>query len=126
MIPNSRTRRITLAMENSTRTAPRWSRRRHCLLRIFTAMPTLAPSALLCGLGHPRGSLDSSGELFPGPVGTSPGFELVRSSNPLWGKGVRLPSFGMLRVGLSGGIGSGKSTVARALARHGAVVIDAD
>jgi dephospho-CoA kinase len=32
----------------------------------------------------------------------------------------------MLRVGLSGGIGSGKSTVARALARHGAVVIDAD
>ena len=35
-------------------------------------------------------------------------------------------SFGMLRVGLSGGIGSGKSTVARALARRGAVVIDAD
>lgn len=32
----------------------------------------------------------------------------------------------MLRVGLSGGIGSGKSTVARALADHGAVVIDAD
>ena len=32
----------------------------------------------------------------------------------------------MLRVGLSGGIGSGKSTVARALARRGAVVIDAD
>jgi dephospho-CoA kinase len=32
----------------------------------------------------------------------------------------------MLRVGLSGGIGSGKSTVARALARKGAVVIDAD
>jgi len=35
-------------------------------------------------------------------------------------------SFGMLRVGLSGGIGSGKSTVARALARRGAVVVDAD
>lgn len=35
-------------------------------------------------------------------------------------------SFGMLRVGLSGGIGSGKSTVAAALARRGAVVIDAD
>ena len=35
-------------------------------------------------------------------------------------------SFGMLRVGLSGGIGSGKSTVARALARRGAIVIDAD
>ncbi len=32
----------------------------------------------------------------------------------------------MLRVGLSGGIGSGKSTVARRLAEHGAVVIDAD
>ena len=32
----------------------------------------------------------------------------------------------MVRVGLSGGIGSGKSTVARALARRGAVVIDAD
>src|SRR2546423_5195795 len=32
----------------------------------------------------------------------------------------------MLRVGLSGGIGSGKSTVARALAARGAVVIDAD
>jgi len=32
----------------------------------------------------------------------------------------------MLRVGLTGGIGSGKSTAARALARRGAVVIDAD
>lgn len=32
----------------------------------------------------------------------------------------------MLRVGLSGGIGSGKSTVAQALARRGAVVVDAD
>jgi dephospho-CoA kinase len=32
----------------------------------------------------------------------------------------------MLRVGLSGGIGSGKSTVSRGLARRGAVVIDAD
>lgn len=32
----------------------------------------------------------------------------------------------MLRVGLSGGIGSGKSTVARLLGGHGAVVIDAD
>ena len=32
----------------------------------------------------------------------------------------------MLRVGLTGGIGSGKSTVARGLARRGAVVIDAD
>lgn len=42
------------------------------------------------------------------------------------GKGVHLVSFGMLRVGLSGGIGSGKSTVARALARRGAIVIDAD
>ena len=32
----------------------------------------------------------------------------------------------MLLVGLTGGIGSGKSTVARLLDRHGAVVIDAD
>lgn len=32
----------------------------------------------------------------------------------------------MLRVGLTGGIGSGKSTVARALADNGATVIDAD
>ncbi len=32
----------------------------------------------------------------------------------------------MLRVGLTGGVGSGKSTVARLLARHGAVVVDAD
>jgi dephospho-CoA kinase len=32
----------------------------------------------------------------------------------------------MLRVGLSGGIGSGKSTVAGRLAEHGAVVIDSD
>ncbi|MCA0336053.1 MAG: dephospho-CoA kinase [Actinobacteria bacterium] len=32
----------------------------------------------------------------------------------------------MLRVGLTGGIGSGKSTVSRELARLGAVVIDAD
>lgn len=32
----------------------------------------------------------------------------------------------MLRVGLTGGIGAGKSTVARRLAGHGAVVLDAD
>src|SRR5437763_10094155 len=32
----------------------------------------------------------------------------------------------MLRVGLRGGIGSGQSTVARGLARRGAVVVDAD
>ena len=32
----------------------------------------------------------------------------------------------MLRVGLTGGIGSGKSTVAALLAEHGAVVVDAD
>jgi dephospho-CoA kinase len=32
----------------------------------------------------------------------------------------------MLRVGLTGGIGSGKSEVARALAARGAVVVDAD
>jgi dephospho-CoA kinase len=33
---------------------------------------------------------------------------------------------GVIRVGLTGGIGSGKSEVARLLAGHGAVVIDAD
>lgn len=32
----------------------------------------------------------------------------------------------MLRVGLTGGAGAGKSTVARRLASHGAVVVDAD
>ncbi|MBB4682932.1 dephospho-CoA kinase [Amycolatopsis jiangsuensis] len=32
----------------------------------------------------------------------------------------------MLRVGLTGGIGSGKSTVANRLAEHGAVVVDSD
>ncbi len=32
----------------------------------------------------------------------------------------------MLRVGLTGGIGSGKSSVSAMLAAHGAVVIDAD
>ena len=32
----------------------------------------------------------------------------------------------MIRIGLTGGIGSGKSTVARLLAERGAVVIDAD
>ncbi len=33
---------------------------------------------------------------------------------------------GTLRVGLTGGIGSGKSTVAKLLATHGAVVVDTD
>src|SRR5436190_10365631 len=32
----------------------------------------------------------------------------------------------MLRVGLTGGIGSGKSTVAGRLAEHGAILIDSD
>ena len=32
----------------------------------------------------------------------------------------------MITVGLTGGIGSGKSEVARLLAEHGAVVVDAD
>ena len=33
---------------------------------------------------------------------------------------------GLLRVGLTGGIGSGKSTVSKLLATHGAVVVDTD
>jgi dephospho-CoA kinase len=37
--------------------------------------------------------------------------------------GLRPPA---LRIGLTGGIGSGKSTVARLLAQHGATVIDTD
>jgi dephospho-CoA kinase len=32
----------------------------------------------------------------------------------------------VLRIGLTGGIGSGKSTVSRLLAAHGAVIVDAD
>lgn len=36
------------------------------------------------------------------------------------------PPLGRLRVGLTGGIGSGKSTVAVALARRGALVVDTD
>src|SRR4051794_21499968 len=35
-------------------------------------------------------------------------------------------SIGVLMIGLTGGIGSGKSTVALSLARRGAIVIDAD
>lgn len=38
----------------------------------------------------------------------------------------RLEGLAVLRVGLTGGIGSGKSEVARRLAEHGAVLIDAD
>src|SRR5262245_42483572 len=38
----------------------------------------------------------------------------------------RLERLAVLRVGLSGGIGSGESEVARRLAEHGAVLIDAD
>jgi dephospho-CoA kinase len=37
-----------------------------------------------------------------------------------------LPSCDVLEIGLTGGIGAGKSTVSAALARRGAVVIDAD
>jgi len=32
----------------------------------------------------------------------------------------------MILIGLTGGIGSGKSTVSSLLARHGAIIIDAD
>ena len=40
--------------------------------------------------------------------------------------GRRLSVHAVLRVGLTGGIGSGKSTVARRLVGHGAVLIDSD
>ena len=45
--------------------------------------------------------------------------------------GVRFPVAGpklplMLKVGLTGGIGAGKSEVSRLLVEHGAVLIDAD
>jgi len=36
------------------------------------------------------------------------------------------PSYPLLRVGLTGGIGSGKSAVARCLSEHGAHIIDTD
>ena len=39
---------------------------------------------------------------------------------------MRVRSVSMLLVGLTGGIGSGKSTVSAMLAEHGAVIIDAD
>ena len=39
---------------------------------------------------------------------------------------MRMPPGQRLRIGLTGGIGSGKSTVARLLARHGAAIIDTD
>jgi dephospho-CoA kinase len=39
---------------------------------------------------------------------------------------VNAPSTGALRIGLTGGIGSGKSTVARALVAHGAGLVDTD
>ena len=38
----------------------------------------------------------------------------------------RGPTVGRMRVGLTGGVGSGKSTVAARLAEHGALVVDAD
>src|SRR6478736_5321817 len=37
-----------------------------------------------------------------------------------------LGTVGHMRVALSGGVGSGKSTVAKLLEKHGAVIIDAD
>lgn len=46
----------------------------------------------------------------------------IRVAGVAWGGRV----VGMLRVGLTGGIGSGKSEVARLLVGHGACLIDAD
>lgn len=42
------------------------------------------------------------------------------------GRSIRLASAAVLLIGLTGGIGSGKSTVSAALAARGAVVVDAD
>src|SRR5438105_3436971 len=90
-----------------------------------TTVLTLAPSALSALSAIPGGGWIARSGHFPGcpglaPVRTGPKLQsLVR-------QGSSPTVFGMLRVGLSGGIGSGKSTVARALARRGAVVIDAD
>ena len=43
-----------------------------------------------------------------------------------WAPGSKDGGVAVLRVGLTGGIGSGKSEVARRLVAHGAVLIDAD
>ena len=56
----------------------------------------------------------------PAP-GTSPAVSRSPTLVPVTGQQYR-----MLRAGLTGGIGSGKSEVSRRLAAHGAVVIDAD
>ena len=52
------------------------------------------------------------------------------SGRDLWRADMRRSSGrycpGVLRIGLTGGIGSGKSTVSRLLAEHGAVIVDAD
>ncbi len=50
------------------------------------------------------------------------GRDLARSSGPIGGN--YCP--GVLRIGLTGGIGSGKSTVSRRLAARGAVIVDSD
>ncbi len=51
------------------------------------------------------------------PAGTSRGYEL---------RGAQRYGLVMILVGLTGGIGSGKSTVSAALAQRGAIIIDAD
>src|SRR5208283_2395801 len=52
---------------------------------------------------------------------------MPRPPAPAGGRGIEVSGgLTLLRVGLTGGIGSGKSEVSRRLADHGAVLIDAD
>ncbi|MDX6232083.1 MAG: dephospho-CoA kinase [Nocardioidaceae bacterium] len=69
-----------------------------------------------------------SPQVLHGPSGPySPGhFELVIAEGGGLDGGVTLRSVSVILVGLTGGIGSGKSTVSAMLADRGAVVVDAD
>src|SRR3982751_4509238 len=76
MMPKSSVQRRPAEMANSTTAAPRCPRpRRGVLGLVLTTTLTLPPSALVCDLGHPPGSLDSPVGLFLQPGG------LVRGSN---------------------------------------------
>ena len=64
-----------------------------------------------------------------GPAGLTAAYELVRRREPVLPGALSVagPKLSvMLKVGLTGGIGAGKSEVSRLLVEHGAVLIDAD